>query len=238
MKFLSPLTSGHEDVSIWDRVWSGDSYASPDIRTLRAGRRLKSFGLLNGSVPPGAHVLDVGCGAGDSLAALSEVYGSSLKLTGADFSKRAVATAHTRLGNRANIINADVTNLPFPDEQFSHVLLFGLLEHVRDHNRALSEIHRVCAPGALVFISTSNAASVLQGINIFRKNTLGYPYGYQRNISLSSAIADLYPFFQVQKFYFEHADSDMPLVRSIDKIISNFYKRWSRYIHIICRKKA
>lgn len=182
-------------------------------------------------------MLDVGCGAGDSLAALSEVYGGSLKLTGADFSKRAVDTAHTRLGNRANIINADVTNLPFPDKHFSHVLMFGLLEHVRDHNRALSEIHRVCAPGALIFISTSNAASVLQGINILRRNTLGYPYGYQRNLSFSSAIADLDSLFQVHKIEFEHADGDMPLVRSIDRFISNFSSHWSRYIHIICRKK-
>lgn len=69
MNICSFLTAGDENVSIWDRVWTGDRYAIPAVRATRAQRRLTSFGLTNASIPRGARVLDVGCGTGDSLAA-------------------------------------------------------------------------------------------------------------------------------------------------------------------------
>jgi ubiquinone/menaquinone biosynthesis C-methylase UbiE len=171
-------------------------------------------------------VLDVGCGAGDSLADLAEAYGSSIKLTGADFSSRAVEAASARLGGRANIVRADATRLPFHDELFSHVLVFGLLEHIRDDDRALAEVWRVCARGAHVFISTSNASSALQGINYVRHNTLGYPYGYQRNVRRADVVSDVKRLFRIEKLDIQHADADMPVIRTVDRIVGKLLPNW------------
>jgi len=43
--------------------------------------------------------------------------------------------------------NADVTDLPFPDRSFDHVIASEILEHVDDDRRALAELVRVLRPG-------------------------------------------------------------------------------------------
>ncbi len=182
-------------------------------------------------------LLDIGCGAGDSLDALYQAFGDRIELTGADFSTRAVAKARARLGDHADIVEADATRLPFPDAHFSHVLLFGLIEHVRDDVRALAEVHRVSAPGARIFVSTSNASSALQGINLVRHNTVGYPYGYQRNWHKMAVVSELERYFLIENVAFEHADGDMPLVRAADRFLGRLLPNWGRYIHIVCEKK-
>ena len=237
LRLLAPLTSGKEGAAVWDRVWSGDPYADPAVRTRRSRRRLTSFGLLEGSLPIGARLLDIGCGAGDSLAVLSQAFGEGIDLTGADFSTRAVARARARLGDRAHVVEANVTSLPFRDAHFSHVLVFGLIEHVRDDVRALAEIHRVSAPGARIFVSTSNASSTLQGINFLRRNTFGYPYGYQRNWRRVAVVSELERYFRIENVAFEHADGDMPLIRITDRFLGRLLPDWGRYIHIVCEKR-
>ena len=197
---------------------------------------MTSFGLLDHTIPVGSRVLDVGCGAGDSLVALSQTYDKRIELTGADFSACAVARARTRLGDRAEIFEANVMDLPFHDAHFSHVLLFGLIEHVRDHVRALAEVRRVSASGARIFVSTSNASSALQGINFLRRNTFGYPYGYQRNWRGMAVVSQLEQYFRIENVGFEHADTDMPLVRATDRLLGCLLPNWGRYIHIICEK--
>jgi ubiquinone/menaquinone biosynthesis C-methylase UbiE len=237
LKVFSSLVSGFESASVWDRVWSGDSYADPGVRAARAQRRLTSFELMNGSIPTGSRVLDAGCGAGDSLAALSQAYGAGIELTGTDFSSRAVALASSRLANQAKVVYADVTNLPFPDAYFSHVLLFGIIEHVKDDKRALAEISRVSESGALVYISTSNVFSVLQAINFVRCNIIGYPYGYQKNWRKSAIESQLAKFLSIDRAEFEHADRDMPVVHYVDRVLARFIPQWGRYLHFTCTRK-
>lgn len=233
---FSSLASGVEGASVWDRVWSGDPYAQQEVRAVRAIRRLTSFELMGSSLPDNARLLDLGCGSGDSLVALSEVYGRDIELTGADFSSRAASLAAERLGDRAEIVRADATELPFRSGQFTHVLVFGVIEHIQDHVRALAEVHRVAQMGAKIYISTSNARSILQGINLIRRNTLGYPYGYQRNWGSHSLLPVLNRFFSLQSVEYEHADGDMPIVRSMDSALAAVFSRWGRYIHILCEK--
>jgi ubiquinone/menaquinone biosynthesis C-methylase UbiE len=191
---------------------------------------------MDGSISAGARLLDAGCGTGDGLAALADAYGGNLDLTGIDFSDRAAALAASRLANRAKIVRADVTNLPFPDGYFSHVLLFGIIEHVRNDTLALAEISRVSQSGALVYISTSNVFSVLQAINVVRRNTRGYPYGYQKNWRRSEIVPLLRQFFSIERIRFTHAGGDMPLVRSVDLAFARLLPQWGRYMHITCEK--
>ena len=44
-----------------------------------------------------------------------------------------------------------VTNMPLKSASVDTVLCFNLLEHVFDHGAALSEIHRVMKPGAVLY---------------------------------------------------------------------------------------
>lgn len=56
---------------------------------------------------------------------------------------------------KLDILQASVTDLPFPDASFDVVTCFDVIEHVEDHGRAVDEMVRVCRPGGTVFVTTS-----------------------------------------------------------------------------------
>ena len=51
------------------------------------------------------------------------------------------------------VIDASVTNIPFPDESFDLVCAFDVIEHVADDRQAVRELIRVCKPGGRVCIT-------------------------------------------------------------------------------------
>ncbi len=67
-----------------------------------------------------------------------------------DFSAPALARLRER-GARAAV--GLVTSIPFTDAGFDLVCAFDIVEHVDDDELALSELSRVCAPGATLLLS-------------------------------------------------------------------------------------
>ena len=55
---------------------------------------------------------------------------------------------------------ADANNLPFVDSSFDGALCCELLEHVFEPGKVIRELFRVCAPGAVVLISTPFLARI------------------------------------------------------------------------------
>ena len=94
-------------------------------------------------------VLELGSGSGAMAGALLERY-PTIRLTATDVDPAMRAAASQRLarhGDRAQVRNADATNLPFDDASFDAVVSFIMLHHVIDWEQALSEIARVLRPG-------------------------------------------------------------------------------------------
>jgi len=87
----------------------------------------------------GAHVLEVGSGAG----ALQDVVQD---YTGLDIS----ATARSRYHKR--FVQADARAIPFPDGEFDLVWTIWVLEHVPNPEQALREMRRVLKPGGLLVL--------------------------------------------------------------------------------------
>jgi SAM-dependent methyltransferase len=52
----------------------------------------------------------------------------------------------------ALVANLDGVALPFADNSVERVILFHVLEHIRDLNRLMEELHRICKPGVGVQI--------------------------------------------------------------------------------------
>jgi methionine biosynthesis protein MetW len=105
-------------------------------------------------VPPGARVLDVGCGSGE-LAALLSARGG--QVWGSDVNPDALALAKkhcvdTRL---ADLEDVDVDQL-FPGVHFDAVVFADVLEHVREPWRLLESARNVLAPGGKVVASIPN----------------------------------------------------------------------------------
>ncbi len=90
--------------------------------------------VLRQYVPPGARVLDLGCGSGDNLARLLEAdlpFGSYL---GLDQSPDALARARARFGDlaRVDFLRNDLLNEQLPAGEFDLILSTWALDRIED----------------------------------------------------------------------------------------------------------
>ena len=59
--------------------------------------------------------------------------------------------------NRAiNKVRCDATNLPFKDNYFSQIIILDVLEHIKNHEKALSEIFRTLKNGGRLVVCVPN----------------------------------------------------------------------------------
>lgn len=93
--------------------------------------------------------LEIGCSQGDLLAAVRG--NPRFEARGIDYAVNSVNYARS-LGLDAEV--ADLFSKQFPDGSFDLVVAIHVVEHVRDPVAWLREIHRVLAPGGIVFLVT------------------------------------------------------------------------------------
>jgi ubiquinone/menaquinone biosynthesis C-methylase UbiE len=113
--------------------------------------RLEYLDLARELIPPGAEVLELGCGAGVPMtAALAE----GRHMTGVDISASQIALARRNVP-AATFLQSDMTVLSFPDASFDAVVAFYSLTHVpRDEQPGLlRRIRTWLRPGG-VFVAT------------------------------------------------------------------------------------
>ena len=97
-----------------------------------------------------AEILDAGCGTG-GLIRRTSTERPAWRWTGVDVSPLACELARAR--TTAEIREASVTALPFPDASFDAVVSADVLYHVDDDAAALREFARVLGPGGCVVIN-------------------------------------------------------------------------------------
>lgn len=106
---------------------------------------------FSGGVSREMRVLDVGCGTG---ALLNELREKANYVVGVDNS--AEALAFCRLRGHENLVKADGASLPFRDEEFDIVTAIGIIEHISDDKRFLSELQRVLKENGRLVLMTSS----------------------------------------------------------------------------------
>ena len=107
-------------------------------------------------LPRRRRVLEVGCGRGVALVPLARLC-DPIRLAGLDIDAGMLAEADARLaarGLRAELVCADVREMPFPDGSFDVVVDFGTCYHVSRPEVALGEIARVLAEGGVLVHET------------------------------------------------------------------------------------
>jgi SAM-dependent methyltransferase len=135
----------------WGPLWG----ARPADWAFSEDQQLPTYeaALARVDVEPGAHVLDVGCGAGAFLALVD---GRGAEPHGLDASESLIALARERLPG-ADVLVGEMEALPWPDGTFDLVTGFNSFFFANDMVAALREAGRVAKPGAPVVIQVWGA---------------------------------------------------------------------------------
>lgn len=111
--------------------------------------------------PQQGHLLDIGCGAGRAVLALTEV---GYQVTGIDVSEDMLAAGRS-LSIEAKLAGANLLTLPFPNGIFDGVFMFfGALQHIpgrANRRQAIAEMARVTRPHGRLILGLDNVAPAL-----------------------------------------------------------------------------
>lgn len=102
----------------------------------------------------GGDVLEVGCGTGLVLERIARFARSA---RGIDISEGMLEKARSR---GLDVQQGSATELPFENDQFDLTCSFKVLAHIREIERALSEMARVTRPGGIVLAEFYNPHSL------------------------------------------------------------------------------
>jgi ubiquinone/menaquinone biosynthesis C-methylase UbiE len=136
--------------SAWDETLESYDRTAPAYADVNWRNRLhRQMERFEGSLP-GSHVLDLGCGPGRDVEWLHE---RGHHAVGMDVSTGMLAEARRRLPD-AELVRADLADLPFPDFSFDGVWCCSVFVHLTRAQSAggLVEIARVLRPGGAFYV--------------------------------------------------------------------------------------
>lgn len=121
------------------------------IAKLFGGDRAKRDLIQQAALPPGARVLDIGCGTG-TLAVLIKRLHPDAEVTGLDPDPKALARARAKAERAGVVVRFDqgfADDLPYQDGSFDRVFSSFMLHHLelRVKEGTLAEVCRVLKPG-------------------------------------------------------------------------------------------
>ena len=125
-----------------------------DLRTHDEPYHRQFLTLVRHWIPPGARVLDVGCGTGFSTVLLSR---AGYNTAGVDISSLFLQEGGQH--GEADFVAADAEGLPFPSATFGAVVAFEFIEHVADVPAVLTEFIRILKPGGILMLHSPNLCS-------------------------------------------------------------------------------
>jgi S-adenosylmethionine-diacylgycerolhomoserine-N-methlytransferase len=150
-------TANESQAHLMDRMYRYQRYIYDFTRKYYLFGRDTLIRELN--PPPGASVLEVGCGTGRNLAVLGELYPGA-RLLGLDISAEMLATAKAKLRrqNRADAVLrvADATNFTaasFDQEGFDRIVISYALSMVPEWEKAVDAAIAALKPGGSLHIA-------------------------------------------------------------------------------------
>ncbi len=156
---MTHLKKTYERTDIHDE-WESLYRGNPLLDRINDRQMDRIIGALR--VPAGATVLDAGCGIGDHTLRIAR---RGYRCVGVDISGYILAQARRRvaregLEGRVQLLRLALEDLPFPPDSFDAIHCRGVLMHVPDWQRALSNLCRVLKPGGRIAILEDNDRSL------------------------------------------------------------------------------
>ncbi len=150
LEFVTPIPSATELAAYYDR-----SYAVPLERYAAAGQRNAArIAELERWCPTRGRLLEVGASYGHSLALARERGWDAL---GVELSPAASAHARTQFG--LTVFNCDLADAPLENASFDAVVMWHVLEHVRNPREQLLRLAALLKPGGVLGLRVPNIAS-------------------------------------------------------------------------------
>jgi ubiquinone/menaquinone biosynthesis C-methylase UbiE len=110
------------------------------------------------ALPPGANVLDVGCGTGASALPAAQVVGPNGSVIGVDLAARLLDLARDKAEafglSNVEFRCADMTSLGYPDGRFDAVVSVFSIFFVPDMEGLVRELWRMVRPGGKLAVTT------------------------------------------------------------------------------------
>lgn len=105
-------------------------------------------------LPRDASLLEIGCGGGKYLSALSDRF---RRITGVEPDQTKLDNANEEARQSAiSIVPGRAESLPFESTSFDACLMNEVLEHIEDQDRALEEVSRVLRPSGRFYLFAPN----------------------------------------------------------------------------------
>jgi demethylmenaquinone methyltransferase/2-methoxy-6-polyprenyl-1,4-benzoquinol methylase len=147
---MSRPPSDAEVAAYFDRCASNGAMGEFEAPELEVVERL----LGEWRIGPGDRVLEPGCGSGRLTALLAARVGSEGLVLGLDLSRGMLERARRRgLSRQVRFELGSAAAVPAPDRHFHHVICFNVFPHVLEPAPVLTELHRVMALGASLWIA-------------------------------------------------------------------------------------
>ena len=146
-----------DDVDNYKKEFYDSGYRT--FMRVRLGRFLDEIDKLN--LPPDAKCLDAGCGPGYLTKGLCD---RGFQTSSLDSSPEMLRLTTELLGNipadrELEIVEGDIENLPFEDNQFDLATSAGVIEYLASDTKVLGEFHRTLKPGGYLVLSSTHKYS-------------------------------------------------------------------------------
>jgi SAM-dependent methyltransferase len=133
--------------------------------------------LLSNNIPFDAKILDLGCGALDSLLFLNWLgYTNTFGTDKSGLDPSSYKISIDELNNKVHFLKNDFDSypLPYPNSFFDVIYSFDCIEYLKNPLQVLDESNRVLRNGGLFFITTANAVNLHKRIiTLLGKNPQG-----------------------------------------------------------------